>query len=140
MKTLPLPPSRGNEKYLKSGFRISPHLIGLRTLAIALAIGTIVSACLGQQAARGRGAQQGGQQGGQQVGQQGRLPVDIRIELAQERFVTKESMVARILIRNTGSTPIEVPNPENNGNTQPVYTIFGPSYPKGYSFHFRGVA
>ena len=65
--------------------------------------------------------------------------MDIRIELAQERFVTKESMVARILIRNTGSTPIEVPNPENNGNTQPVYTISGPSYPKGYSFHFRGI-
>jgi hypothetical protein len=93
-----------------------------------LAIGTIVCACFGQQDARGPGAKQG------------RLPVEIRIELAQERFVTKESIVVRILIRNTGSTPIDVPNPENNGNTQPVYTISGPSYPKGYSFHFRGIA
>jgi len=91
----------------------------------ALLIGTVVSAGLGQ-ATRGKGIQQG------------RLPVEIRIELAQERFVIKESMVARIMIRNTGSSPIEVPNPENNRNTQPVYTISGPSYPKGYSFHFHG--
>src|SRR5438105_2394210 len=100
----------------------------LRAVGGTLAIGIIACGCFGQQDARGRAAQQG------------RLPVDIRIELAQERFVTKESIVARIVIRNTGSTPIDVPNPENNGNTQPVYTISGPSYPKGYSFHFRGVA
>ena len=71
---------------------------------------------------------------------QGRLPLEIRIDLGQKRFITKESMVLRISIRNTGSSPIEVPNPENNRNSQPVYTIDGPSYPKGHSFHFRSVA
>lgn len=62
--------------------------------------------------------------------------MEISIELAHKRFVTKESMVARILIRNLGSAPIEVPNPESKGNTNLRYTIVGPSYPKGYSFSF----
>src|SRR5580692_2150447 len=125
MKLLTVLPIRRIDKYVASGFR---RPAGLRAVGATLAIGTIVCACFGQPDARGRGAQQG------------RLPVDIRIELAQERFVTMESIVVRISIRNTGSTPIDVPNPENNGNTQPVYTISGPSYPKGYAFHFRGVA
>src|SRR5215472_9290459 len=111
--------------YVRSGYRRSSRLVTHRMRTAALLIGTVVSAGLGQ-ATRGKGIQQG------------RLPVEIRIELAQERFVIKESMVARIMIRNTGSSPIEVPNPENNRNTQPVYTISGPSYPKGYSFHFHG--
>jgi hypothetical protein len=124
MKLLAVLPILRINTYAASTFR--EHLPNVRALGATLAIGTIVCACFGQQDARGRGAQ-------------GRSPVDIRIELAQERFVTKESIVARILIRNTGSTAIEVPNPENNGNTQPVYTISGASYPKGHSFHFRGV-
>jgi hypothetical protein len=69
----------------------------------------------------------------------GDLPVEIRLELEQQRFIAKESMVLHIHIRNTGQAPIEVPNPENNRNTQPVYTVTGPSYPEGHKFHFRGV-
>jgi hypothetical protein len=66
--------------------------------------------------------------------------VELKIDLGQQHFITKESMVMRVLIHNTGSAPVSVPDPENNRNTQPAYTVTGPSFPKGHTFHFRQIA
>lgn len=66
--------------------------------------------------------------------------MQIQIELTQDRFVAKESMVATIRIRNDGAAPMDVPDPASNVNWQPVYTVRGPGFPDGYSFHFRGTA
>jgi len=66
--------------------------------------------------------------------------VQIQIELAQDRFVVQESILATIRILNDGSAPIDVPDAASNVNWQPVYTIRGPAFPDGYSFHFRGAA
>jgi hypothetical protein len=66
--------------------------------------------------------------------------VELKIDLGQQRFITKESMVMRVLIHNTGTTAVAAPDPENNRNTQPSYTVTGPSYPKGHTFHFRQIA
>jgi hypothetical protein len=66
--------------------------------------------------------------------------VEIKIDLGQQRFIAKESMVMRVFIHNTGTAPVSAPNPENNRNTQPIYTVTGPSFPKGHTFHFRQIA
>ena len=63
----------------------------------------------------------------------------ITIELKKNRFLAKEAMGATIRIENTGDAPVEVPDPQTNINWQPTYTVEGPSYPQGYTFHFRGV-
>lgn len=98
-----------------------------RAATMLAAMGAIGAVCLAQSGVPRRA-------------RQGDLPVEIRLNLDQQRFIAKESMVLHVHIRNTGQMPIDVPNPENNANTQPVYTLTGPSYPQGHSFHFRGAA
>jgi len=66
--------------------------------------------------------------------------LQIQIQLTQDRFVAKESMVATVRIQNDGVAAIDVPDPASNTNWQPVYTVKGPAYPSGHSFHFRGAA
>ena len=63
----------------------------------------------------------------------------ITIELKKDRFLAKEAMGAAMRIENTGDAPVEVPDPQTNINWQPIYTVEGPSFPQGYTFHFRGV-
>jgi hypothetical protein len=97
-----------------------------KSLAIGAVAGLIAWACAGQSVRTGK--------------QQGRPMVEIKIELGQQHFISKESMVMRVLLHNTGSAAVTAPNPENNRNTQPLYTITGPSFPKGHTFHFRQIA
>jgi hypothetical protein len=66
--------------------------------------------------------------------------VEIKLEMDSAHYLFREAMTARILLRNDGATAIEVPDPEDNRNTQPVYTVTGPSYPKGHAFHFHAAA
>jgi hypothetical protein len=98
--------------------------------ASLVAVSLLAAACAARLPAQGRGA--------------ARAPLgahlQIEIELTQDRFLAKESMVATVRIRNDGSVPLDLPDPAVNINWQPVYTVKGPAYPEGYSFHFRAAA
>jgi hypothetical protein len=63
-----------------------------------------------------------------------RGPLQIQLKLSQERFLKKESMAVRVLIHNDGPSPLRIPNPANGLNSQPHYTISGPSYPARFTF------
>ncbi|HEY4187460.1 MAG TPA: hypothetical protein VGP07_20455, partial [Polyangia bacterium] len=66
--------------------------------------------------------------------------MEIAVALSKPRFLNREAIELRVRIGNPGPTAIDVPNPEDNRNAQPVYTVTGPSHPMGHRFHFRQVA
>jgi len=66
-----------------------------------------------------------------------RVAVEIHLALAQSHFLMKELMALRVVIRNDAASSVDLPNPEDNRNTQPVYTVTGPSFPHGRDFNLR---
>ncbi|HUT35740.1 MAG TPA: hypothetical protein VNE39_19790 [Planctomycetota bacterium] len=62
----------------------------------------------------------------------------IQVTLAQQRFLARASMLATVTIENDGREPLDVPDPGDNTNRQPTYTVEGPSCPGGHTFHARG--
>jgi hypothetical protein len=63
--------------------------------------------------------------------------VEIHLALPQNHFLMKELMALRVVIRNDGASTVDLPNPEDHRNTQPIYTVTGPSFPQGRHFSLR---
>lgn len=54
------------------------------------------------------------------------MTVQYTIHLPRPAYVTGEAIVLEQTIHNGGSQPLELPDPEQNANWQPVYTLAGP--------------
>ncbi|HWC98826.1 MAG TPA: hypothetical protein VG456_18830 [Candidatus Sulfopaludibacter sp.] len=63
--------------------------------------------------------------------------VKIRMSLDGDRFLARESILLKIELENTGSSPVEVPSPEDLRNPQFSYHITGPQFPEGMAFKPR---
>ncbi len=70
------------------------------------------------------------------VGERNSKKMKISISLGGDRFIARESMVLTVVVTNTGSSAIEIPDPGDGRNTQPEYAIQGPSYPQGHKIVF----
>jgi hypothetical protein len=63
--------------------------------------------------------------------------VEIRLSLSKTAYVLSEDISLTVSVINSGSAPIEIPDPFYRDNWQPTYTLLGPAYPEGYTFSFR---
>lgn len=63
----------------------------------------------------------------------------LELSVGRDRFLLGESISVDIRLKNTGAQAVEVPKLKNVQNTQPVYRLEGPSYPKGVTFSLRDV-
>jgi hypothetical protein len=64
-------------------------------------------------------------------------PGMLTIRIAPERaeYLEQESIALSVEIENQGTESVEVPEPAFGSNSQPVYEITGPSFPKGNQFN-----
>ncbi len=69
-----------------------------------------------------------------------RSKVEIRLELRKDHFTAAESILLHVELRNRTGAPAAVPNPLDNMNWQPEYTLTGPQYPEGFRFSMRSAA
>ena len=63
--------------------------------------------------------------------------MEIHLALPQNHFLMKELMALQVVVRNDGASTVDLPNPEDNRNIQPIYTVTGPSFPQGCNFSLR---
>jgi hypothetical protein len=66
-----------------------------------------------------------------------RSKVEIRLGLQKDHFTAAESILLHVELRNGTGAPAAVPNPLDNANWQPEYTLSGPQYPEGFRFSAR---
>ena len=63
--------------------------------------------------------------------------MEIALNLTRHEFLAGEDIDLQVSLRNSGTAPVEVPNPFHSTNWQPTYTVQGPGYPSGVTFSFR---
>lgn len=73
----------------------------------------------------------------QQPKEQERSSVKIEIKFPKDRFVVGEDLPMGVEIANDGKAPVRLPDPFNNNNWQPTYSISGPAFPDGMTFSAR---
>lgn len=60
--------------------------------------------------------------------------VHYELTLARNSFFPGEEVQVRVKITNQQTVPIQLPDPNARGSTQPVHTMSGPGYPDGILF------
>ncbi|MGA7236198.1 MAG: hypothetical protein WBY44_10990 [Bryobacteraceae bacterium] len=70
---------------------------------------------------------------------QTRPAVKLELSLGRDRFLLGESISVDIRLENTGLRAMDVPMLKSVQNSQPVYRLEGPSYPKGVAFSLRDI-
>src|SRR5947209_17712847 len=70
---------------------------------------------------------------------QRRPGVKLELRVPREQFLLGESISVEVRLVNTGAQAVDAPKLKNVQNTQPVYHLKGPSYPKGTTFSLRDV-
>lgn len=67
----------------------------------------------------------------------GKIIFTIQLEPARASYVAGEDIRLTLWLENRGSTPVSLPDPENNASSQPAYTVTGPAFPDGITVNLR---
>ncbi|MBL8240466.1 MAG: hypothetical protein JNM66_23800 [Bryobacterales bacterium] len=68
------------------------------------------------------------------------MPIQIELRPRGSRYWAGEEIELSLAIRNTGETPVCVPDASYLANGSPLYWLSGPSYPAGVYFNLAGMA
>lgn len=61
-------------------------------------------------------------------------PVKLELELPDRRYLLRELMRLKVVLRNTSPAAVTIPKLADTGNDRPVYIVEGPSFEKPFSF------